>query len=184
MDEVGAHRPPHWPLELPLAGLAIDAHGIAQRAIDHGGGEGGVDHVPVVLRGKLHRGPREAGNVGSKRLLRRLRPYLDILELIELALVRPLAGLGPGPPDDLQPLGEQFGRFLERRAERLVFLAVVAAPGGEIDAAARQEIERRPFFGNMQRMVYRQERHGGRQPQLGGVAGELGQDGERRGVDA
>ncbi|MCX7363902.1 MAG: DUF4344 domain-containing metallopeptidase [Alphaproteobacteria bacterium] len=54
MNEVRAHGPPHRPLELGLAGLAIDAHSVGQRAIDHGGGEGRVDHVPVVLRRKLH----------------------------------------------------------------------------------------------------------------------------------
>ena len=63
-------------------------------------------------------------------------PDLDVVELIVLPLVRPLPGFGPGAPNDFQPFGEQFGRVAERRLERLVFLAVVTAAGGKIDATA------------------------------------------------
>jgi hypothetical protein len=98
--------------------------------------------------------------------------------------VAPLARLGPGAPHDLQPLGEQLGRFVERRLEGLVLLAVVAAAGCEIDPAARQQVERRPFLGDMQRVVHRQQRHRRRQPELRGRAGELRQHRQRRGVDA
>ncbi len=184
VHEVGAHGPPHRPLEPGLAGLAIDPHRIGQRPVDHGRRKGSVDHVPVVLRRQLHRGPRKAGHVGPERALRRPRADLDVVEFVEAALVGPLAGLGPGAPHGLQPLGEQLGGLVEGHLERIVLLAVVAAAGGEIDAAARQEIERRPFLGDMQRMVHRQQGHGRRQSQLGRGARQLRQHRQRRGVDA
>jgi len=62
-----------------------------------------------------------------------------------------LMGHLPAPsrsPDDFQPLGEQFGRF--SNDARTLYSFVVAAPR-EIDPAARQQVERRPFLGDMQR---------------------------------
>ena len=45
-----------------------------------------------------------------------------------------------------------------------VFAPVVAAPGGEIDPPARQQVERRPLLGDPDRMVQRQHRHRRREP--------------------
>ena len=45
-----------------------------------------------------------------------------------------------------------------------IFALVVTAPGGEIDPAVAQEIERRPLFGDPDRMMQRQHGDGRRQP--------------------
>ena len=48
--------------------------------------------------------------------------------------------------------------------ERGVFAPVITAPGGEIDAAIGEEIERRPLLGDPDRMVQRQHRDRRREP--------------------
>ncbi len=42
---------------------------------------------------------------------------------------------------------------IERNVERRVLAPVIAAADGEIDSAVAQEIERRPLFGNADRMM-------------------------------
>ena len=169
---------------LILAGPAVDFDGFGERAVNHGGGEGGIDDMPVAPGRQFHAGPGEAGDMGPQRLLRRLRAHIHILEAPEAPVMRERAGLGPGAPDDVQPLGERLGRVLERRAEGAVFQPVVAAPGGEIHPAAGEQVERRPVLRHLQRVVDRQQHDRRRQPDARGGAGKLRQQHVRRGVDA
>ena len=68
--------------------------------------------------------------------------------------------------------------------ERRVFAAVVAAAGGEIDAAAAEQIERRPLLGDADRMVQRRDVDRGREPDVLGARGDVGQHQLGRGQHA
>ena len=53
--------------------------------------------------------------------------------------------------------------------------AVVAAAGGEIDAAVAEQVERRPLLGDADRMVQRQHGDGRREPDVLGARRDIGQ---------
>src|SRR5262249_456582 len=63
----------------------------------------------------------------------------------------------------------------ERHMERIVFALVVAAPGGEIDAAATQKVERRPLLGDADRVMQRQHGDRGREPDALGLRRHYGE---------
>src|SRR5580700_1597359 len=65
--------------------------------------------------------------------------------------------------------------------ERLIFAPVVAAPGGEIDAAVGEQIERRPLLGDANGMMQRRHRHRGREPDARRIGGDVGQHQVRAG---
>ncbi len=81
--------------------------------------------------------------------------------------------LRPQPPDDFHALLEDRLVVVERHAERGVFLPVIAAAGGEIDAPAAQQIEARPLLGDADRMMQRQHRHCRRQPDALRARGDI-----------
>ena len=56
-----------------------------------------------------------------------------------------------------------------------VFVPVVAAARGEIDAPAAQQIEARPLFGDADRMMQRQHGDRRRQPDALGARGDIGE---------
>ena len=64
---------------------------------------------------------------------------------------------------------------LERHPERQIFAPVIAAAGGEIDAAVAEQIERRPLLGDPDRIVQRQHRDGGSEPDMLGARGDIGE---------
>jgi len=97
--------------------------------------------------------------------------------------VRSLVGL-PKLADQFQAFFENSLIILEGHMERQIFALVVAAAGGEIDAAARQEIERRPLLGNADRMMQGQHIHCGREPQPRRMSGDIGEHHVRAGQHA
>ena len=56
-----------------------------------------------------------------------------------------------------------------------VFAPVVAAAGGEIDAAVAEQIERRPLLGDADRMMQRQHGDRRREPDVLGARGDIGE---------
>ena len=81
----------------------------------------------------------------------------DVLELVVLAVVRQC---GPSALQSFCTISMPSSKIAlvvgERHLEGRVFACVVAAAGGEIDAAAREQVERRPLLGDTDRMVQRQ----------------------------
>ena len=73
---------------------------------------------------------------------------------------------------------------VERDVERQIFAPVVAAAGGEIDAAVAEQIERRPLLGDADRMVQRQHGHGRRKADMLGARGDVGEHQLGRGEHA
>ena len=69
----------------------------------------------------------------------------------------------PQAADNLHSLLEDRLIVLERDPEGPVLLPVIAAAGGEIDAAATQQVEGRPLLGDADRMMQRQHGDSGRQ---------------------
>ena len=83
-----------------------------------------------------------------------------------------------GAPELLEDLHAFFEDALvvrERDVERRVLAAVVAAAGGEIDAAVAEQIERRPLLGDADRMVQRRHVDGGREADVLGARRDIGQ---------
>jgi hypothetical protein len=126
-------------------------------------------------RRQLDRRPREGGDIDRHRALHRLRRDPDILERIARAAIRDRPVAFPKPLDDLESLGEGGGVGLEIDAERRIFAPVVAAPGGEIDTPAAQEIERRPLLGDADRVMQRQDVDRRREPEALRLGGDIGQ---------
>ena len=81
----------------------------------------------------------------------------------------------PQSANELQALLENALVVVERDMERLIFAPVVAAPGGEIDPAVGEQIERRPLLGDANGMMQRRHRHRGREPDALGIGGDVGQ---------
>ena len=81
----------------------------------------------------------------------------------------------PKLADEFQPLFEDALVVLEGHMERKIFAPVVAAPGGKVDAAAGEQIERRPLLGDADRVVQRQHGHRRRQADALGAGGDIGE---------
>ena len=81
----------------------------------------------------------------------------------------------PQLADELQPLFEDALVVLEGHMERKIFAPVVAAPGGKVDAAAGEQIERRPLLGDADRVVQRQHGHRRRQADARAAGGDIGE---------
>ena len=78
-------------------------------------------------------------------------------------------------PHQLEALLENSLVVGERHMERQIFALVVAAAAGEIDAAAGEQVERRPLLGDANGMMQRQHRHRRRKPDARRVRGDIGQ---------
>ena len=65
-----------------------------------------------------------------------------------------------------------------------VFARVVAAAGREIHPAVAEQIERRPLLGDADRMMQRQHGHRGREPDMLGARGDIGEHQVRAGEHA
>ena len=135
MREVAAHQPARL-LAVLDAGLVVEVGHLLEAAVAHGGGERRDDQAVAEPGGELDRGLRERADIGRHRLLDRLRRDAHVVELIVLAVVRDAAFGGPEFLDHLHALFEDALVVLERDVERRVFAGVIAAAGGEIDAAA------------------------------------------------
>ena len=90
----------------------------------------------------------------------------------------------PETADQFDALFKNALIVIERDVEWLVFALVVAATAGEIDAPARQEIERRPLLGDANGMMQRRHIHGGRQPDVLGVGCDISEHDVRAGQHA
>ena len=138
---------------LRFASLAVHARDGFQSAM-HGGGCRRGNHQPHIhLRGQIDRRLGKRGNVDRNRLLHRVGCDADIVERVVLATMRNGFARRPQAVHDFQALGEDFRVLLEVRLERTVFVAVVAAARGEINAPAREQIQCRPLLGHADGMV-------------------------------
>jgi hypothetical protein len=68
--------------------------------------------------------------------------------------------------------------------EGIILAFVIASPGGEIDAAVAEQIERRPLLGHPDRMMQRQHRDRGREPDAPGLRRHHGEHQVGAGEDA
>jgi hypothetical protein len=89
------------------------------------------------------------------RALQRPRPDGDVVIAPELSLVREHL-LGPGLDDDVVGFLESRARLRERRRMRAVLARNAAGEAGD-DAAVRQAVQHRRFFGQPQRLMQRQQ---------------------------
>ena len=173
MHEIAAHQPARL-VAVAFAGLAIAIAHFPQPAELHGGGER-RDHVAKTEpAGEFDGRARKARHIGGYRPLHRPRRHEDILEFIEPALVGHRFVFVPQPEQYLDPLDEGLGIVVERHLEGRVFALVITPPAGEIDPPAAQQIERRPLFGDPDRMVQRQD------IDRRGKTNSLGHRGDRR----
>ena len=92
-------------------------------------------------------------------------------------------GLAPRLEQDVDPLAEDLEGRHVIGAEGLVLAPVVAAPGGEIDAAVAEQIEAGPLFGDADRVMQRQHRNRGREADVLGPRREIGEHNLPNGVD-
>ena len=90
----------------------------------------------------------------------------------------------PERAHDLQAFFENALVVVEIDVKRLVFAPVIAAPGGEIDAAVAQQIERRPLLGDADRMMQRHHGHRRREADAAGARRDVGQHQVGAGQDA
>jgi len=81
----------------------------------------------------------------------------------------------PEAAHDLEPFLEDLLIVFEIDPERRVLAPVVTPAGRKIDAPVAEEIERRPLFGDPDRVMQREDRDGGGEPDSRGASGEVGQ---------
>ncbi len=106
----------------------------------------------MVLLRALRRNP--------DRRMRRLvgpRPRVHVVEVIVLADIVERAGLGPGADDQVMRLGEALLRQARIDAHGVI-LGADAAHEARDEAAAREVVEHRVFFGDHQRIVHQRQR--------------------------
>ena len=147
---------------MPGAGLVIELGDLPQSAIGHRRRERRDDEAAAEPPGKFDRRLREGGDIGRQRALHRFGGDRDIVEPVMPAVMgdRPVGR--PETADHLHPFFEYFLIVLERDVQRQILAPVVTAAGGEIDAAAGEQVQRRPLLGDPDRMMQRQDRDGGR----------------------
>ena len=94
-------------------------------------------------------------------LLNGLRIALHIIELEMLAVMRNRRIAGPQAADQFHAFFKERLVVVEAHVEGQVFAAIIAAAGGEIDAASAEQIERGPLLGDADGMMQRQHGDGG-----------------------
>jgi hypothetical protein len=107
--------------------------------------------------------------------LDRLRRDAHVVELVVLAVMRDAVRGGPELLDHLHALFEDALVVAEVDMERRVFAAVISAARGEIDAAAGEQIERGPLFGDANGMMQRRDGHRRREANVLGARRDIGQ---------
>ena len=98
--------------------------------------------------------------------------------------MRDAVGRRPQFSQHLEPLVEDALIVLERDMERQIFALVVAAASGEIDASVAEQIERRPLLRDADRVMQRQHRHRGREPDVLRARRDIGEHQVRTGEHA
>jgi hypothetical protein len=78
----------------------------------------------------------------------------------------------PQPPDDLDALGEPAHALRHRHAEDLVLLGPIAEPDAKQELAAGDDVQKGADFRQFDRIVQRQQRDVGPDPQALGLASE------------
>ena len=117
--------------------------------------------------------------MGGARRLQRARRDGGVLELPVTSLVRDVV-LGPQPADDADGLGEPAHAFRHGNAVDGVLLRPVAEPDAEQELAAADDVHEGADLGQLDRVVQRQQRDVGPEPQPLGVGGEALQQGQLR----
>ena len=160
MDEIARDEPPGLSPDR-CARLAVEPGGRRKPAMDLRRRTRRDDEAQPEPRRELDRRARKRPDIRRNRVLHRPRRDAHVLEGVIPALVRERLVARPETLHQLDPFGEDCGILFEIGLERPVFVAVVAAAGGEIDAPARQQIEARPLLGDADRMMERQDGHRG-----------------------
>src|SRR5712692_1475010 len=105
------------------------------------------------------------------RALERLRQHAHRRHLVEFALeLHPI--LAPRPSDNLVRLVEPFARMGHRDPEALELLRLIAAAEPELEPAAGEDVDLRPFLRDPDRVLEGGDDHGGTDPRAPGLAGE------------
>src|SRR3954447_10864096 len=97
--------------------------------------------------------------------------------MVELE-IRPVHGdeiLGPQPADRDQAFLEARAEPAARHAERLELDVAVADPGAKDKLAAAQNVERRQLFGQIERLMQRDQHEAADDPQTRGDSGTMGE---------
>jgi hypothetical protein len=81
--------------------------------------------------------------------------------------------VAPRREDDVHALAEAVGALLRRHAERRELVAIEAAPGAPVHAAAGEDVDQRDFLGEPQRIVEGRERHGEADPDIPRARGDV-----------
>jgi hypothetical protein len=112
-------------------------------------------------------------------LLQRLGSQRHIAELIVFAVVR-YALLGKQAAQRLQPLVHARPALLDRHAQALEFIQIPSGPHPEVEAAARNKIDRGRVFRHPPRFMEGQDDDEGAKSDALGTGGRGCQDGEQR----
>ena len=119
-------------------------------------------------------------NVGRILLeLERLGLDHDVVVAPALAVMREAAFGRPRLADDFDGLIEALGRLFDRDAEAVELGLPIALADAEIEAAAREQIERRRLLGDEHGIVPGQHDDGGAEPNVARLRREIGKQGER-----
>ena len=151
------------PGELVGRGLVAGLLGLVAVHLEHARDDGdgrqrlrvGVAH----LRRPLDRAARPLRRNPDRRMRRlvRPRPRVHVVEVVVLAGVLERAGLGPGADDQVVRLRKALLREARVDAHGVIFGADAAHEARD-DAAAREIVEHRVFFGDHQRIVHQRQR--------------------------
>ena len=174
MREVAAHQLARPGAELGAA-CVIEVGHLLQPAEAHRGGERRDDQPAAEPRRKLDRRLGERRDIGRQGLLHRLGRDAHVVELVVLAVMRDAAVRGPQRAHQLHALLEDALIVGEIDLEGQILARVVAAPGREIDAPVREQVERRPLLGDADRMMQRQHGDGRREADVLGARRDIGQ---------
>ena len=184
MREVAAHQTSRL-LAVAGAGIFVELGNLLQTAEAHGGGEGRDDRdrsrADRQARSTAARTTRRRPGSGAARACG-VMPTLSNWKCLpwceigaSLAHRRRTSSM---PSSKIDWLSSKFD------VEGQVLAAVIAAAGGEIDAASAEQIERRPLFGDADGMMQRQHGDGGGEADAGGARGDVGEDQVRAGEHA
>jgi len=114
------------------------------------------------------------------RFLRRRRLDDDVLEMPEAAVVREALARGPGARHHRNSLLEARLGLVRRDLKTLELAVPVALADTEIEAAARDQVERRRLLGEQHRIVPRQHHHRRTEPQPRCAHGKRREQHQRR----
>ena len=145
-------------------GLVVELARLSEPAKGHRRGEWRHDQPATQPRGQFDRRLGERRDIRRCRPLHRPRRDQHILERIEPAAMRDRRSSDHSRRTTSMPSSKIAWLSSNDTPSGAYCVLVIAAARGEIDAAAAQQIEGRPLFGDPDRMMQRQHRHRRGQP--------------------